>query len=163
LGGCTERPQRPPKATSSAHPLALAPARPRAPHLEARALPGARLLLHRHDLHDLVLEGRPQEVLDDLVLLDGHGEQVDGLQVADLALLHQAAQLGHRDPLLLLGLPAAAAAAAAPVAAVAAAAAAAVAAVAPAAKATAEAAASLAATISHCCCGGRLIEEEQVG
>jgi len=58
----------------------------RATHLEARALARARLLLHRHDLHHLVLEGGAQKVLHDLVLLDGHGEQVDGLQALDLAL-----------------------------------------------------------------------------
>ena len=55
--------------------------------LEARALAGARLLLDRHDLHDLVLEGGPQEVFDDLVLLDGHGEEVDLLEGLDLALV----------------------------------------------------------------------------
>jgi hypothetical protein len=56
------------------------------PHLEARALSGARLLLHGHDLHDLVLERGAQEELDDLVLLDGHGEEVDLLHGLDLAL-----------------------------------------------------------------------------
>lgn len=56
-------------------------------HLEACALSCAGLLLHGHDLHDLVLEGRAEEVLDNLVLLDGHGKQVNGLQGLDLALL----------------------------------------------------------------------------
>lgn len=55
-------------------------------HLEAGALSGAGLLLHRHDLHDLVLESRSEEELDYLVLLDGHGEQVDLLHALDLAL-----------------------------------------------------------------------------
>ena len=38
-------------------------------HLEARALAGARLLLHGHDLHDLVLQRSAQEGLHDLELL----------------------------------------------------------------------------------------------
>jgi hypothetical protein len=42
------------------------PARPTRPHLEARALSGARLLLHGHDLHHLVLQRATQEVLNDL-------------------------------------------------------------------------------------------------
>ena len=58
--------------------------------LEARPLPGACLLLHRHDLHDLVLEGAAEEELHDLVLLDRHGEEEDVLQLLDLALQHSA-------------------------------------------------------------------------
>ena len=37
--------------------------------LEARALTGAGLLLHRHDLEHVVLEGGAQEEVDDLELL----------------------------------------------------------------------------------------------
>jgi hypothetical protein len=55
-------------------------------YLEACALTSACLLLHRHDLHDLILEGTAQEVLNNLVLLHWHGEQVNGLQRLDLAL-----------------------------------------------------------------------------
>jgi hypothetical protein len=55
-------------------------------YLEAGALSGAGLLLHGHDLHDLVLQAGAEEVLNNLVLLDGHGEQVDLLQRLDLAL-----------------------------------------------------------------------------
>ncbi|BAT00560.1 Os07g0207301, partial [Oryza sativa Japonica Group] len=69
--------------------------------LEPRALPGARLLLHRRDLHHLVLEAR-HELLHDLVLLDGEGVEVDLLDLVDLVLLHEAPQLGHGHPLLLL-------------------------------------------------------------
>lgn len=54
--------------------------------LEPGSLPSTCLLLHWHDLHDLILQGRAQERLDDLVLLDWHGEQVDLLQRLDLAL-----------------------------------------------------------------------------
>mmetsp|Transcript_9928 Transcript_9928/g.22087 ORF Transcript_9928/g.22087 Transcript_9928/m.22087 type:complete len:277 (+) Transcript_9928:278-1108(+) len=74
--------------------------------LEARALASSGLLLHRHDLHHLVLERGAQQVVHDLELLDGQGEQEDLLDGADLALLHESAQLGDRDPLLLVLLPA---------------------------------------------------------
>ena len=39
--------------------------------LEAGALTSAGLLLHRHDLQHVVLEGGPQEEVDDLELLKG--------------------------------------------------------------------------------------------
>ncbi|RCT95314.1 hypothetical protein DVA78_20870, partial [Acinetobacter baumannii] len=42
------------------------------------------------------------ESVDDLVLLDGEGVEIDLLQAADLALLHKAAELRHWDPLLFL-------------------------------------------------------------
>ena len=58
-------------------------------------------------LHDLVLEVS-QEVVHNLVLLDGQRVQVDLLHAVDLAGLDQAAQLGDGLPLLLLALPAAA-------------------------------------------------------
>ncbi len=54
--------------------------------LEPGSLTGTCLLLHWHDLHDLVLEGRAQEGLHNLVLLHWHGEQVNLLQGLDLAL-----------------------------------------------------------------------------
>lgn len=57
-------------------------------------------------LHDLVLE-LGQEEVDDLVLLDGQGVQVDLLHALDLASLDQTAQLGDGLPLLLLALAAA--------------------------------------------------------
>lgn len=56
--------------------------------LETGALTGAGLLLHRHDLHNLVLQGGGgQEGLHNLVLLDGQGEQEDVLQALYLALV----------------------------------------------------------------------------
>lgn len=70
--------------------------------LEACALSGTCLLLHGHDLHHLVLELRAEKGFDDLVLLDGEGVEVDLLQASDLSLFHQAAELRHGDPLLLL-------------------------------------------------------------
>ena len=48
--------------------------------LEPSSLTGTCLLLHWHDLHDLVLEGRAQERFHNLVLLHWHGEEVDLLQ-----------------------------------------------------------------------------------
>merc|ERR1740130_1547649 len=69
--------------------------------LEAVAGTSSGLLLHRHDLHDLILESGEEEV-DDLVLLDGHREVVDVVDETDLAVLHEAAELGARDPLLLI-------------------------------------------------------------
>mmetsp|Transcript_15020 Transcript_15020/g.45364 ORF Transcript_15020/g.45364 Transcript_15020/m.45364 type:complete len:295 (-) Transcript_15020:22-906(-) len=70
--------------------------------LEAGTLSGAGLLLHGHDLHDLVLQSGAQEELHNLVLLDGHGEQEDVLQLLDLALLYKPAQLGQGHPFLLI-------------------------------------------------------------
>ena len=55
-------------------------------HLEAGPLSSACLLLDGHDLHDLVLQSRAQEVVHNLALLDGHGEQVNLLQALNLAL-----------------------------------------------------------------------------
>ena len=57
-------------------------------------------------LHDLVLE-LGQEVVDDLVLLDGQRVQVNLLHAVDLAGLNQSTELGNGLPLLLLGLAAA--------------------------------------------------------
>ena len=42
-----------------------------------------------------------QEDVDDLVLLDGHGEEVDFLDRANLAILYQTTELGNGYPLLL--------------------------------------------------------------
>mmetsp|Transcript_40036 Transcript_40036/g.128063 ORF Transcript_40036/g.128063 Transcript_40036/m.128063 type:complete len:232 (-) Transcript_40036:14-709(-) len=86
--------------------------------LEAGALTGTGLLLHGHNLHHLVLEGSAEEELDDLVLLDGHGEEVDLLERLNLALGDETAELGAGHPLLLvIPLPAPAPAATATVAA----------------------------------------------
>merc|ERR1719327_976116 len=87
--------------------------------LEARALAGRRLLLHGLDRHDFVLElarGRREEVVDDLVLLDRHAVKEDLLERADAALLYEAAELGDRDPLVLVVAAASAPAPAAPAA-----------------------------------------------
>lgn len=66
----------------------------------------AGLLPGMSHLHDLVLEGREEEV-DDLVLLDGKRVKVDLLHGLDLASLHETTELGDRLPLLLLALCAA--------------------------------------------------------
>lgn len=57
------------------------------------------LLLDGHDLQDLILQLATQEVVDDLVLLDGQREQVDVLERRDLAFLDKTTQLGHGHPL----------------------------------------------------------------
>jgi hypothetical protein len=69
--------------------------------LEAGTLTGRGLLLHRVDGHDLVLEGREEEV-NDLVLLDGEREQEDLLHGLDLAVLDETTELGNGNPLLVL-------------------------------------------------------------
>ncbi|PON50230.1 LOW QUALITY PROTEIN: hypothetical protein PanWU01x14_224260 [Parasponia andersonii] len=48
--------------------------------LEPGSLTGPGLLLDGHDLHDLVLEAGAHEGIDDLVLLDGEGVEVDLLE-----------------------------------------------------------------------------------
>jgi len=45
--------------------------------LESGSLTGTGLLLDGHDLDDLILELGAEEVIDDLVLLDGEREEVD--------------------------------------------------------------------------------------
>ena len=45
---------------------------------------------------------RGEEVVDDLVLLDRHRVEEDLLERADAALLHEAAELRNRDPLILV-------------------------------------------------------------
>jgi hypothetical protein len=54
----------------------------------------------RSYLHDLVLE-LGKEVVDNLVLLDGEGVQVDLLHALDLAALHETAELGDGHPFLV--------------------------------------------------------------
>ena len=87
--------------------------------LEASTLTGRGLLLNGLHLENLVLElasaGDAEEILHDLVLLDGHGEEEEMLERLDLASLHKAAELGAGHPLLLVAGATAAAAAAATV------------------------------------------------
>ena len=69
--------------------------------LETGTLTGTGLLLNGHDFHDLVLEGRA-EVVDDLVLLDWEGMEVDLLQRLNLVGFDETSKLRDWDPLLLL-------------------------------------------------------------
>ena len=71
-------------------------------YLKSSPLTSSSLLLDRHDLQNLVLQSRANEHVNDLVLFDGERVEIDLLQTLDLAVLHQAAQLGHGDPLLVL-------------------------------------------------------------
>jgi len=66
--------------------------------LETSSLTSPSLLLDRHDLQHLVLEGLTQEMIDDLKLLDWQRKQVDLLQGFDLSITDQTSQLGYRDP-----------------------------------------------------------------
>lgn len=69
---------------------------------EAGSLTGSGLLLDRHDLDVLVAELLLRdEVVDDLVLLDGEREEEDLLERLDQSSLDEAAHLGDGDPLLL--------------------------------------------------------------
>mmetsp|Transcript_22659 Transcript_22659/g.47297 ORF Transcript_22659/g.47297 Transcript_22659/m.47297 type:complete len:313 (-) Transcript_22659:56-994(-) len=80
--------------------------------LETSALTSGTLLLHGHDLHDLVLKLVLQEVVDDLGLLHGDGEEEDLLDGADLALLYETSEFGDRSPDVLVTVSASSATAA---------------------------------------------------
>jgi len=69
--------------------------------LESGSLTGRGLLLYGSDVHDLILQGR-QELVDNLVLLDGEREEVAFLQRLDLSIVDETTKLGDRDPCLLL-------------------------------------------------------------
>jgi len=82
--------------------------------LEAVALTGGGLLLDGHDFHDVILEDSGadggetaatvlvlrEEDVDDLVFLDAQRVEVDVLDGGDLAVEHQASELGQGDPLV---------------------------------------------------------------
>ena len=82
--------------------------------LEPGPLASTGLLLHGHNLQNLILEGCSREKVNDLRLLDRQREKVDLLQGLDLHVLDQAAQLGNGEPLLVLSLASASFAAAIP-------------------------------------------------
>lgn len=65
--------------------------------LESGSLTGRGLLLDGRDRHDFVLQ-RGQELVDDLELLDGQGEEVDFLHGLDLAVVDQSTELGDGNP-----------------------------------------------------------------
>mmetsp|Transcript_12386 Transcript_12386/g.19548 ORF Transcript_12386/g.19548 Transcript_12386/m.19548 type:complete len:285 (-) Transcript_12386:58-912(-) len=66
--------------------------------LESSTLTGRRLLLHGHDLHDLVLKFVLQKVVNDLGLLDGDGKEKDLFDASDLSVLDETSKLGYGDP-----------------------------------------------------------------
>jgi hypothetical protein len=51
------------------------------------------VLVHKHDLQDLILEGHSREKVNNLRLLDGQGEKTDLLQGLDHHVLDQEANL----------------------------------------------------------------------
>jgi len=69
---------------------------------EPGTLSGAGLLLHGHDLHDLVLECASEEKLHNLVFFDREREEVDVLEGLDFSVLYESAELGDGHPFLLL-------------------------------------------------------------
>merc|ERR1712061_639496 len=69
--------------------------------LEPGPLASSGLLLDRHDLENLVLQSGTDEHVNDLVLFDGERVEIDLLQALDLSILHQTAELGYGNPVLL--------------------------------------------------------------
>lgn len=69
--------------------------------LESGSLTGSGLLLDGLDLHDLILENG-EELVNNLVLLDGEGVEVDLLHGLDVSGLDESAELGDGNPSLLL-------------------------------------------------------------
>lgn len=80
--------------------------------LESGSLTGSGLLLDGLDLHDLILENG-EELVDDLVLLDGESVEVDLLHGLDVTGLNESTKLGDGNPSLLLVLSSSASAASA--------------------------------------------------
>ena len=71
--------------------------------LEAGALTGRRNLLDGLDLHDFVLHVFSlDEGVDDLGLLDGHGEEEDVFEGFNLTFLDEATELGAGNPVFLV-------------------------------------------------------------
>merc|ERR550539_374974 len=70
--------------------------------LEPSSLTSSGLLLDGHDLENLVLQSGTDEHVNDLVLFDGERVEIYLLQALDLPILHQTAQLGNGNPVLLL-------------------------------------------------------------
>ena len=71
--------------------------------LEPGPLTSMGLLLHRHDLQNLVFEGCSQEKVNYVRFLDGQRKEIDLFQRLDLHVFDQAVQLGDWEPLLVLG------------------------------------------------------------
>eukprot|EP01083_Nonionella_stella_P053282 140985_1 len=70
--------------------------------LETGTLSGRRLLLNRHDLHNLIVQLLLEEVVDNLGLLDGNGEEEDLLEGCNLSFLDETSKLGDGGPSGLL-------------------------------------------------------------
>merc|ERR1712212_441790 len=56
----------------------------------------------RRDLQNLVFQSRSEEIIDDLALLDGKGEEVNLLQSLDLGIFYEATEFSDGNPLFLL-------------------------------------------------------------
>merc|ERR1712062_618731 len=71
------------------------------PHTVPCKVTGTRLLLHGHDLQNLVLKRRTQEEVYDLKLLNRKREEINLFQLLDLHLFNKTTELGHRHPFLI--------------------------------------------------------------
>mmetsp|Transcript_4955 Transcript_4955/g.6720 ORF Transcript_4955/g.6720 Transcript_4955/m.6720 type:complete len:200 (+) Transcript_4955:299-898(+) len=68
--------------------------------LETSTLTGRRLLLNRHNLHNLILKLSTKEMINNLSLLHRDGVKKDLLETSNLSIQHETTQLGNRSPLL---------------------------------------------------------------
>jgi len=69
---------------------------------EASTLTSTGLFLDRGEFQDFVFEFFTEEVVDDLVFLDGNGEHEDFFQFEDLFGFDETAEFGDRDPVLFV-------------------------------------------------------------
>mmetsp|Transcript_120114 Transcript_120114/g.347014 ORF Transcript_120114/g.347014 Transcript_120114/m.347014 type:complete len:215 (-) Transcript_120114:21-665(-) len=70
--------------------------------LESGSLTSRRLLLNRHDLHNLILKLVLQEIVDNFGLLNRDGEKEDFLDGSNLSFLNKASELGDGNPNVLV-------------------------------------------------------------
>ena len=69
---------------------------------ESGSLSSSGLLLDGSDLHDLIFEFLSDDSVDDLLFLDGDGEEIDLLKSGNLSGLNESSKLGDGNPFLLV-------------------------------------------------------------
>jgi hypothetical protein len=72
--------------------------------LESGSLACGGLLLHRHDFHYFILQSRTNKGVDNLILLNGEGEQENLFNGLNLSIFDKTSKFGHRNPFLLVSL-----------------------------------------------------------